>query len=99
MTIPKGTVFLVTQGEYSDYRVNGLYQANHDLDEAALFAEYPYRHKWPYIYEHEGSVEFEDWLEAAGHISPVEHWGWHLGDYRLGDTKDTYDIPTSVKGM
>jgi hypothetical protein len=39
-TIPKGTLILVTEGEYSSYSVDGLYRAEKDIDIPGLLKEY-----------------------------------------------------------
>jgi len=43
-TIPKGTLILVTQGEYSDYGIDGFYRAEKDIDILGLLKEYLLAH-------------------------------------------------------
>lgn len=79
--IPKGMLFTVTAGVYSDYGVMGVFRAVADIDVAALVNEYlsemPRQRKRHQFNER----EFLAWLYRRGVLEAVQCMELHLGDY------------------
>ncbi len=80
--IRKDSLFLVTLGEYDDYRVWGVYKANMDIDITALHSEYMT------LYPEEGeehrfnSEQFLEWLEYTKEACrELEYVEFYLGSY------------------
>lgn len=79
--IPKGALFTVTTGEYSDYCVQGVFRALKEIDAEAL------RAKWLRHYPEQAvDYRFDDAAFLAdmarkGLIEDVESWEFHISSY------------------
>jgi hypothetical protein len=77
--IPKGALFTVTTGCYSDYSVCGVFRALAEIDCEALREEWLRKNP-----EQAGDYKFNEsgFLAANAHLmEPLECWDWHLADY------------------
>jgi hypothetical protein len=84
---PKGSIMVMTTGEYSDFRVCGFLVAVQDCDLPAL-AQAFHAERMAEL-EAEGNADwdtpdpndFPSWLVAKGHAMPVDAHEIHLGGY------------------
>ncbi len=74
-TIPIGAIFTVTQGEYSDFCIDGVFKALKELNSTDLVAEFN-------TTERVGTYEFESaflaWLIRKGYIDCIECFELYL---------------------
>ena len=77
--IPKGAVFYVSTGAYSDYTVGGVFRALEEIDADTL------REKWLAMHpDQREDYKFNDtaFLTSLAHMfEPIEAWEWHMCDY------------------
>jgi len=77
LTIPKGAIFIISAGAYSDYGVMGVFRATKRISTkvyiAAYIKEHPDQEKSP------DEKMFLGWLARAGVLEPVDTFEWHLG--------------------
>lgn len=79
--VNKGTILMLSTGEYSDYGIQTLSKAIKDFDIREVSEEY--------LSENEGQrgsyscdfYKFTQWLIEKKYIETVEYKEWHLGDY------------------
>lgn len=92
--IPAGALFTVTEGEYSDYRIEGVFRATADIDADALLAEWLAAHpeqREPYEFK---AGDFLAWVFRKGLFEPVASHEWYLGDYGHADRMAVRDADT-----
>jgi hypothetical protein len=79
--IKSGQLFTVSSGEYSDYQVIGVFQANADFDVKELLEayllEFP-KQAQRFRFDAQGYL---GWCARKNLFEPVESLEWHLGDY------------------
>ena len=80
LPIPKGMLFTISTGAYSDYDVKGVFRAKADIDVVSL------REQWKnnILSKDEDCYqkdEFFKWIIDLGIIEPVPSMEWHLCDY------------------
>jgi hypothetical protein len=87
MVIPKGALFSVTSGYYSDFTVQGVFRAKEDIDCDALakewMSQWQAEHKndtWMSPNYHFREGEFLMWVTAKGLLESVDSFTWHLGE-------------------
>ena len=91
MLIKKGSIFLVTEGAYSDYQTDMLCKAITDIDVMALQSEYlalyPKQSK-DFSFD---EYQFCEWLVDDKKVCKMlEYSEWHLGDYSEIDFSVNY---------
>ena len=81
LPIPKGALFLISTGEYSDYSIDGVFRALDIIDTKSLRDEYLLLHP-----EQRQTYQFDDreflaWLARKELLEPINTWEWHLSEY------------------
>lgn len=94
MFIKKGSMFLLTDGEYSDYEAITLCKATTDIDVMALRAEYmalyPEQNK-DYSFR---ESQFCKWLVVDKKVcKELDYFEWHLGSYSKADFSLNQNTP------
>ncbi len=85
MRIKKGTVLILTHGEYSDYSYTGPFRVLKSFDQAEI-AE-TFRDAWRAKPHDEWDTrpsehEFIGWLHQEAYIEDMpKSWDWHIGSY------------------
>lgn len=86
LVIPKGALFTVTTGRYSDYSVDGIFRAlgeiNGDTLRAEYLAENPDQSE-EYMFDRD---RFIVWLMRKDLLESIDSFEWHIHDY--GDAKE-----------
>ena len=80
LPIPKGMLFTISTGVYSDYDIKGVFKATAEIDVVSL------REQWKNnilskdedLYQRD---EFFKWVIGLGIIESVPSMEWHLCDY------------------
>ena len=81
--IPKGAIFYVSTGAYSDYTVHGVFRAIEEIDTEALLKTWLEQHP-----EQAENYHFEagEFLASLTHLmEPIDSWEMFLGDYSMAD--------------
>jgi hypothetical protein len=82
MKIPKGRIFIISTGEYSDYDVQTIFQAKEDLDAAELSQEYLKLFPTEAVLYSLCFTKFIHWLmNIKAVVEEIDYSEWHLGDY------------------
>lgn len=84
----KRSEFIVlSYGEYSDFRYNGVYRCLHDMDMAELVHAYNDQcpsSKYDWGDGKDASVEgFAAWLTRGGHVEEIDFDEIHCGSYSI----------------
>jgi hypothetical protein len=90
--IPKGALFTVITGEYSDYYVRGVFRAKEDIDAETLRGRWLIAHpeqRKDYNFEED---EFLAWAASLGLMEPLDCYEWHLADYGCVNTMTVAQI-------
>lgn len=81
--IPKGALFTLTTGAYSDYYIRGVFRALKEIHSDDLLAEWFAEHP-----EQTNAYNFKDydflgWVARKGLLEPLDSFEWHLdGTYQ-----------------
>ena len=88
--IKKGTLLLVTKGEYSDYTVSTVCFVQKDFEPVAVRDEFriwwkdqPLPEGRTALYAGDEMNAFLPWLLRSDYLLEAAHEEWHLGDYDL----------------
>jgi hypothetical protein len=77
-TIPKGSIFTISTGEYSNYCIRGIFKATEDINPNALIASWLAAHpeqKEKYCFQE------SDFIASLSLIlEPIDAFEWHLSD-------------------
>lgn len=76
----KGEIVVLTDGEYSDYRIEGIFRARVDFELAKICKEFV-RDK-PRVGEGGLKDQFFPWLVEKGYAEDLDTLELHLGGYR-----------------
>lgn len=91
LVIPKGALFTVTTGEYSDYSIHGVFRAIEEIDadalRAAFLTENPDQDE-EYSFECD---RFLVWLVRKNLLESIDSFEWHLHDYGNARTEMTVE--------
>ena len=84
LPIPKGMLFTVTKGAYSDYAVHGVFRARQDIDTLSLKSQWLADH--PDVYDARGESicnehTFLAWLAGMNLIEQIQCMEWFLSCY------------------
>lgn len=81
LNYPKGSILVLTSGEYSDYGMVGYVVTVEDCDLRALAQEYRNAHKPANQWDRPDPDGFVAWLVVNGYAMPVDASTVHLGSY------------------
>lgn len=79
LPIPKGAIFTVTSGAYSDYHVRGVFRALEKIDLDHALSEWLQQHP-----DQSADYHFDDYafMESLSHLfEQIDAWNWHLCSY------------------
>lgn len=79
--IPQGIFLLISQGEYSDYGISGLFKTLKEIDPNLMirgWLEANPDQKDQYSFDH---YAFVSWLVSIDFLEEVTHWTWHTNNY------------------
>ena len=82
MNIAKGALFVLTEGEYSDYQMMVVCRATEDIDPQALTREYLAAYPQQAEDYDAEFYHFAKWLTVDRQAAEeAACWEWHLGEY------------------
>ena len=81
MGYTKGTILLLSSGDYEDYRVNGVVKVLKDFItkevQQRYLEEFPKQKEESYLEEY----NFVDWLVSNGYCEFLPNREWHFASY------------------
>ena len=86
-SIPKGMLFTVTSGEYSDYQVHGVFRALEEINADELKAQWIAMDKSRGEPYHFNDTGFIAWIAKSGLLEPVDSLEFFVGAYNMGDVE------------
>jgi hypothetical protein len=86
--IPKGAIFTITTGVYSDYSVHGVFRAKEDIDVETLRDLWIVAH--PDQQEDYYFNEIEFLASLSGILEPIDAFEWHLSNYSCVKEMNVY---------
>lgn len=87
-TIPKGTLFSITNDEYSSYSLHGHFRALADIDAEQLRSQWLAAHPEQATQYNFDEDKFLAWVWKLQIMEPVDCFEWHLHDYGDADKMD-----------
>lgn len=84
--IPKGAIFTITTGEYSDYQTETVCKAIREIDVRSLQDEYLSEHKEQSVQYRFNSSVFLSWLiNKKEYAEEIDFFEFHIGNYSTAD--------------
>ena len=81
--VQPGFIFVLTEGEYSDYGIRGFVKVLKPFISSKLVDEFKEQYVEPEEVNSIPIYAFELWLVEEGYVEPVDNQvgSWHLGSY------------------